>query len=131
MQGKIPLESIKNVPKDGGSRTDLARKFQLGCHKRFPDGFKDVYGRMAWEEVSPTITGGCISPSKGRFLHPSQNRSITLREAALLQTFPKDYYFSLKRGRFAVALMIGNALPPTFIKTHALAVKESLYVSSR
>jgi site-specific DNA-cytosine methylase len=74
----------------------------------------------------PTITGGCVNPSKGRFLHPSQDRSITLREAALLQSFPKGYRFSLSRGKFAAAAMIGNALPPAFVKRHALAVKKSL-----
>ena len=77
-------------------------------------------------DVSPTITGGCISPSKGRFLHPQQNRAITLREAALLQTFPKKYKFSLEKGKDSVALMIGNALPPEFIKRHALQFKKHL-----
>jgi len=106
---------IEKIPKDGGSRTDLTVKEQLECHKKC-DGFKDVYGRMAWDAQSPTITGGCINPSKGRFLHPDQNRAITLREAALLQSFPVDYSFSLKRGRYLVAEMIGNALPPEFMK---------------
>ena len=120
------MEMIKLVPKNGGSRTDLPVRFHLECHKNFPEGFKDVYGRMSWGKVAPTITGGCVSPSKGRFLHPSQNRSITLREAALLQTFPANYFFSLKNGKQGVALMIGNALPPEFIKQHALAIKRSL-----
>lgn len=117
---------ISLIPKNGGGRTDLPAKYQLACHKKCPDGFKDVYGRMKWEDVAPTITGGCVSPSKGRFLHPTQNRAITLREAALLQTFPRSYYFSLKRGKQGAALMIGNALPPTFIKRHALAIKRTL-----
>lgn len=120
------VEMIKRIPKNGGSRTDLPKKFHLPCHQKLPGGFKDVYGRMSWDEVAPTITGGCVSPSKGRFLHPSQNRSITLREAALLQSFPKSYYFSFKKGKQAVALMIGNALPPAFIKKHAMAIKKSL-----
>jgi DNA (cytosine-5)-methyltransferase 1 len=119
-------EMISKIPKNGGSRMDLPKKYHLPCHKKYPAGFKDVYGRMKWENVAPTITGGCISPSKGRFLHPSQNRSITLREAALLQSFPKNYFFSLNKGRQGVALMIGNALPPTFIKQHALAIKKTL-----
>lgn len=123
------LAMIKRIPKNGGSRTDLPAEFRLPCHIRNPNGFKDVYGRMAWGDVAPTITGGCISPSKGRFLHPTQNRSITLREAALLQTFPINYSFSLARGRQGVALMIGNALPPTFIKKHALAVRRSLRIN--
>ena len=120
------VEMIRRIPKNGGSRIDLPKKFHLPCHKKLPDGFKDVYGRMSWNEVAPTITGGCVSPSKGRFLHPYQNRSITLREAALLQSFPPDYYFSLDRGKHGVAVMIGNALPPAFIKRHALAIRKSL-----
>lgn len=109
---------IAMVPKNGGSRKDLPEEYQLDCHKR-TTGFRDVYGRMSWDSPSPTITGGCNNPSKGRFLHPEENRAITLREAALLQTFPKDYKFSLKSGKGGVAMMIGNALPPTFIEYHA------------
>ena len=71
---------IAEIPHDGGSRLDRGKRHQLKCH-RLCDGFKDVYGRMAWDDVSPTITGGCCNPSKGRFLHPTKNRSITLREA--------------------------------------------------
>ena len=112
------MRMIKRIPKDGGSRKDLGRNHQLACHQR-GNGFRDVYGRMAWNEVAPTITGGCCNPSKGRFLHPTHNRAITLREAALLQTFPRDYVFSLRRGKFAVAQMIGNALPPLFVRQQA------------
>lgn len=112
---------IRQIPKDGGSRSDLGEAFQLKCHRGF-DGFNDVYGRMAWDTVSPTITGGCCNPSKGRFLHPTKNRTITLREAALLQSFPPDYFFSLERGKFPAAQMIGNALPPEFIRRHALEI---------
>lgn len=115
------MKLIRDIPKDGGSRNDLGPARQLKCHSDF-DGFKDVYGRMAWNKVSPTITGGCCNPSKGRFLHPEHDRTITLREAAILQTFPPDYYFSLERGKFAVAQMIGNALPPEFIRRQALQV---------
>lgn len=116
---------IKKIPKDGGSRTDLLKRHQLRCHKKF-DGFRDVYGRMAWDDVSPTITGGCINPSKGRFLHPTKNRTITLREAALLQSFPMNYYISLDRGKYAAAALIGNALPPEFVRRQALSVKRYL-----
>jgi len=116
---------ISLVPKNGGSRTDLPEEYQLECHKR-TTGFRDVYGRMAWDQPSPTITGGCNNPSKGRFLHPEENRVITLREAALLQTFPKDYKFSFKSGKGGVAMMIGNALPPTFIEFHARSLRGHL-----
>ena len=109
---------IGRIPKDGGSRADLPKDDQLACHKRL-EGFWDVYGRMEWKKEAPTITGGCINPSKGRFLHPEEDRAITLREAALLQGFPKDYKFDLSRGRYPAAQMIGNAFPPKFAEHHA------------
>lgn len=105
------LEMISKVPHDGGSRLDLGEDQQLTCHTEF-DGFKDVYGRMAWDKVAPTITGGCASPSKGRFLHPDRDRVISLREAALLQGFPPGYSVPLTKGRYAAAELIGNAFPP-------------------
>ncbi|HJP93608.1 MAG TPA: DNA cytosine methyltransferase [Pyrinomonadaceae bacterium] len=120
------IKRIKQIPPNGGSRSALDKKAQLKCHKK-SDGFRDVYGRMAWDDVAPTITTGCFNPSKGRFLHPTRHRAITLREAALLQSFPKTYFFSLERGRIAVAEMIGNALPPEFIRRHAKNVARTLY----
>jgi DNA (cytosine-5)-methyltransferase 1 len=121
------VELIERIPKDGGSRRDLPEGWQLPCHEEC-DGFFDIYGRMAWDAVAPTITGGCVNPSKGRFLHPHQNRCITLREAALLQGFPRRYRLSLSRGKFEAARLIGNALPPEFIRRHAQSV--SRYLSS-
>jgi DNA (cytosine-5)-methyltransferase 1 len=112
------MRLIRRIPKNGGSRLDLKPKNQLNCHRKC-DGFKDVYGRMAWQEVAPTITSGCCNPSKGRFLHPVLNRAISLREAAILQTFPATYYFSIRRGKFPAAQMIGNALPPEFVRRQA------------
>jgi len=116
---------IALIPKDGGSRRDLPPELQLDCHKRCR-GFADVYGRMAWDDVAPTITGGCHSPSKGRFLHPSEDRAITLREAALLQGFPITYQFLVEHGRGAIASMIGNALPPPFVAAHAKTFAKAL-----
>ena len=115
------MQLIRRIPKDGGSRTDLPEEDQLDCHKRC-NGFKDVYGRMAWGDVSPTITSGCFNPSKGRFLHPEEDRAITMREAALLQGFPNTYKFPARSGKTIVATMIGNALPPPFIAAHARKV---------
>lgn len=116
---------ISAIPKDGGSRSSLPYEMQLACHQKI-NGFSDVYGRMRWDGVAPTITGGCTNPSKGRFLHPEHNRAISLREAALLQGFPQNYKFDLKHGKQAISLMIGNALPPAFISKHALAMASSL-----
>lgn len=116
---------IARVPKNGGSRDDLPHRYKLECHRRC-NGFKDVYGRMAWDKVAPTITGGCFNPSKGRFLHPEEDRAITLREAAILQGFPHDYLFPKIPGKTAVAEMIGNALPPEFVRRHAVQIKKAL-----
>lgn len=116
---------IRDIPKNGGSRTDLPRRRQLSCHLK-SGGFSDVYGRMAWNDVAPTITSGCFNPSKGRFLHPLFDRAITMREAARLQTFPQSYRFDIRAGKQAIALMIGNALPPEFIRRHALSVRRVL-----
>lgn len=81
---------------------------------------------MKWDDVAPTITSGCHNPSKGRFIHPMENRPITLREAALLQGFPKTYRFILEHGKEAIALMIGNALPPAFISAHSKVMLKEL-----
>ena len=119
---------IQHVPRDGGSRTDLPDELTLACHQRV-DGFKDVYGRLRWDEVASTITSGCINPSKGRFLHPEENRTITLREAAILQGFPPAYKFDMSKGKSSVAAIIGNALPPEFIRRHA--IKAQIYLARR
>lgn len=116
---------ISAIPKDGGSRKDLPERFHLECHKR-TNGFHDVYGRMSWNNVAPTITSGCTSPSKGRFLHPEKNRAITLREASILQGFPKDYIFISNHGKTSISLMIGNAFPPPLIRAQAKLIKAAL-----
>lgn len=116
---------IRAIPLNGGSRADLPAGLQLACHKR-TDGFRDVYGRMSWDAPSPTITSGCVNPSKGRFLHPTQHRAITLREAALLQGLPINYIFIPAHGKEAIAAMIGNALPPPFVAAHARCVRRAL-----
>ncbi|WP_216229298.1 MULTISPECIES: DNA cytosine methyltransferase [unclassified Polynucleobacter] len=105
---------IKLTPKNGGSWKDLPKEYVLNCHKKDGVGFNDVYGRLRWDDYSTTITGGCLNPSKGRFLHPEQNRVITPREAALLQSFPKTYKFPIDIPKHSLALLIGNALPPKF-----------------
>lgn len=120
-RSSVVRERIKRIPPDGGSRSSLPESLRLACHKR-SDGFKDVYGRMAWDSPSPTITTGCFNPSKGRFLHPEADRAITMREAALLQSFPRRYRFPHEIGKTKIATMIGNALPPTFIHRHAKAI---------
>lgn len=118
-------EIIRAIPKNGGSRDALPSRLQLDCHSRV-NGFADVYGRMRLDDVAPTITSGCHNPSKGRFIHPIEDRVISLREAALLQGFPLDYKFDVRHGKESIALMIGNALPPPMIAAHAQAFLETL-----
>lgn len=120
-------ELIESIPLDGGGRTDLPEERQLPCHRKC-NGFKDIYGRMSWKKPAPTITGGCINPSKGRFLHPNEHRAITLREAATLQGFSQSYQFDMSRGRYPVAQLIGNAFPPKFAELHAKVIKRSVGV---
>ncbi len=119
------VEMIRRIPSNGGSREDLPAKYRLACHERC-DGFHDVYGRMKWNEVSPTITSGFVNPSKGRFLHPRAHRTITVREAALLQSFPRSYWFPMEAGKYPVAEMIGNAIPPEFIRRQARGIADHL-----
>jgi len=116
---------IKATPPDGGSRKDIRGDFECQCHSQ-TTGYNDVYGRMSWDAVSPTITSGCHNPSKGRFLHPEEHRAITLREAALLQSFPPDYQFDISRGKEHVALQIGNAFPPLLIQPIASVLRSEL-----
>ncbi len=120
------MERIKMTPKNGGSRMDLPKEFELACHKDEEVGFTDVYGRLRWDDYSSTITGGCLNPSKGRFLHPTKNRAITAREAALLQTLPRTYKFPTNISKTSVSLLIGNALPPKFSCIQSANIKKHL-----
>lgn len=109
----ITLRRLSHIPKNGGSRFSLPKKLVLECHKDY-SGHPDVYGRMFWDQVAPTLTTGCTDVTRGRFAHPSQNRAITLREAARLQTFDDSYEFE---GTFSdIATQIGNAVPVRLIE---------------
>jgi len=119
------MTRIAQIPKNGGSRGDVGFDKQLKCHQKC-DGFKDVYGRMRWDKLAPTITSGCFNPSKGRFLHPSEDRPISIREASLLQSFPENYKFPSQFGITALAKLVGDALPPLFARHQALQIKAAL-----
>lgn len=100
---------IASVPHDGGSRDSFPDYLVLECHKKC-NGHKDVYGRMKYDAPAPTITTRCVSITNGRYGHPVEDRAITVREAARLQTFPDDFIFygnSLE----VDAKMVGNAVP--------------------
>lgn len=108
---KKNLERI-NAIGEGQGRDDLPQNLLADCHKIDSSiiGFRNVYGRMAWDEVAPTITARFDSFTRGKFGHPDQPRSISLREGALLQTFPLDFVF--EGNKVDVARQIGNAVPP-------------------
>jgi DNA (cytosine-5)-methyltransferase 1 len=109
----------------GRGWTGIPKKLRPVCHQNKAAGFSNVYGRMKWSEVSPSITGGCTTFSKGRFGHPSANRTISVREAALLQTFPTDYIFDTSYMEHACNI-IGNALPCDFAQVLAEACARAL-----
>ncbi len=94
----------------GGGRADLPPELRLACHERLEGtNATSIYGRMDPEQPSPTMTTRCTTPSCGRFIHPYENRGITLREAALLQSFPITYSF--KGSHQSIERQIGNAVP--------------------
>ena len=101
--------------KEGGNWQDWDESLWLECHKKESGkNFKSVYGRMKWNDVAPTMTTYCIGLSNGRFGHPEQDRAITLREAALIQSFPNDYKFiepNKEISNNVLARQIGNAVP--------------------
>ena len=96
------------------------------CHRSGYKGFTNTYGRMSWEQTPVTMTGGCTTPCKGRFGHPEKSRTtISVREAALIQTFPRGYRFQTDSME-AVCDMIGNAVPPMFARLTGQRIKEEL-----
>lgn len=112
--------------KPGKTWLTVSPSLRPSCHKGDYEGFTNVYGRMSWKLPSPTITGGCTTPCKGRFGHPDRRRlTISVREAATIQTFPKDYRFRSNKID-AVCDMIGNAVPPAYAKLVGAQVLRSL-----
>jgi len=103
------IEVFRSTPLNGGSRSQSNRI--LPCHQNGYGGHKDVYGRINPNQVGPTMTTGCFNPSKGRFLHPTENHGITIRHAARFQTFPDDFIFH--GGITAEGMQVGNAVPIT------------------
>ncbi|MBS9460998.1 DNA cytosine methyltransferase [Flagellimonas sp. 389] len=125
---KINLERLAMTPKDGGTRLAYVDNEELApkCHKGKKDSFKDIYGRMWWDRPAPTITTKFFSLSNGRFGHPEEDRAISLREGAILQSFPIDYVF--KTNSIAnTARMIGNAVPPKYATAIGKAIIENHY----
>lgn len=131
--GEINMRRLRATP-EGGSWKDWDEGLQLDCHKK--DGgrsFRAVYGRMSWDEPSPVITTQCLGIGNGRFGHPSQDRAISIREAAILQSFPPDFDFVPENDEvygLHLARQIGNAVPPRLGQAIARSIKMHLMAAA-
>ena len=116
---------ISHVP-EGGGRADIPPELRLPCHALDVDtvGHRAVYGRLSWDRPSGTITTKCNSFTRGRFAHPSEDRNISMREAARLQGFPDEFVFL--GGKVDVAHQVGNAVPPPLARQLGLALIAAL-----
>ena len=111
---KLNLKRIRTTSHNGGDRRSWPKALQPPCYNDH-DGHYDVYGRMFWNRPSPAITTRFVSYSNGRYGHPVQDRAISIREGAVLQSFPLNYkFYSDSQG--TIAKMIGNAVPPELAK---------------
>lgn len=111
------LRRMAKTRHNGGDRLGWANdsELQLKCFIGKDSSFKDTYGRMSWDKPAPTITTKFFSISNGRFGHPDEDRAVSLREGATLQSFPKTYVFKTN-GIAATAKLIGNAVPPEYAR---------------
>ncbi|MCP3391529.1 DNA cytosine methyltransferase [Bradyrhizobium sp. CCGB12] len=130
----INLKRIQ-ATREGGSWKDWDEELQLKCHKKQKGkSFRSVYGRMRWNEPSPVITTQCLGIGNGRFGHPLQDRGISIREAALLQSFPKKFLFAPAEqpiNQLVLARQIGNAVPVRLGRVIARAIKGHLKAASK
>lgn len=128
------LERIRNTP-EGGSWRDWPKRLQLKCHQRESGlTYPSVYGRMSWRALGPTITTQCYGLGNGRYGHPAQDRAISLREAAILQTFPEDYQFTGSADEITfkhVGKHIGNAVPVLLAKAIGDSIMSHVQKHSR
>ena len=114
------IRRYQAVPKDGGNRFQMQENLEraglghlvLPCFRRKPTGTTDVFGRLWWDRPAVTIRTEFYKPEKGRYLHPSEDRPITLREAARCMSFSDDFVFPALQSMTVVARQIGNAVPP-------------------
>jgi len=119
----LTLRRLKKVDKDGGNRLSFANdpELQLPCFVGKDNSFKDTFGRLWWDKPAPTITTKFFSVSNGRFVHPEENRALSIREGATLQSFPKTYKFT-GTSLAKLARLIGNAVPPEYAKRIGKAI---------
>ena len=125
----MSVERYRAIPNEGEGRFDLARRrpdLTPACWLRKKSGSTDVFGRLWWDRPAFTIRTEFYKPEKGRYLHPSEHRPITVREAARCQTFPDDFEFPLEQSMTSVAKQIGNAVPPRLAAAIAKALVDRL-----
>ncbi|WP_251844132.1 DNA cytosine methyltransferase [Enterococcus faecalis] len=126
---EVNLKRIKQS-KPGGTWKDWDEDLVLNCHKKGSGkSYTSVYGRMEWDKPAPTITTKFYGYGNGRFGHPVQDRAISLREGALLQTFPREYKFYDEKNSINIkdlGIFIGNAVPVNLAKAIGMSIKESL-----
>jgi DNA (cytosine-5)-methyltransferase 1 len=124
LQPQVAVRLNAAIP--GKTWLSLKKSVRPKCHRGDYNGFTNVYGRMSWQQTPVTMTGGCTTACKGRFGHPNKNRTtISVREAALIQTFPRGYKFDTDCME-AVCDMIGNAVPPKFAFVAGKCIQEEL-----
>jgi DNA (cytosine-5)-methyltransferase 1 len=117
----------QHVPRDGGNRFQMQASLDasgLGhlvpaCWRNKPSGTSDVFGRLYWNRPAFTIRTEFYKPEKGRYLHPAEDRPITIREAARCMSFPDDFVFPLDQKWTEIAKQIGNAVPPLLARAIA------------
>jgi DNA (cytosine-5)-methyltransferase 1 len=128
------VRRYKAVPRDGGDRFAMQRNLDragLGdlvprCWRDKPTGTTDVFGRLWWDKPALTIRTEFYKPEKGRYLHPSAHRPITLREAARCMSFPDNFVFPEEQAMTSVGRQIGNAVPPLLAQRIADALAVAL-----
>ncbi len=119
----LNLRRIKATPQDGGLRENWPDELKANSHRK-KQVFIDNYGRLTWNKLSSTITTKFNQYYSGRFGHPEQDRALSLREGALIQSFPKDYIFF--GSDYQVARQIGNAVPVNLSKAVAETFMKSI-----
>lgn len=124
--GPVNLERLRAIPHDGGSWISLRERHEHllipSMKRKKPGSFPDIYGRLAWDHPSPTITRECAHPGNGRYSHPEQDRLLSVREMALLQGFPADFVFE---GTLSSKYrQIGDAVPPVIAQKIASQIAQ-------
>lgn len=118
---QINIERLQEIRDNGGDKSTISENLKLECHKKENVSYTDTYGIIDSTKPAPTITSGCTIISKGRYCHPTQNRGLSVREAARLQSFDDNFEFVGNIGE--MSLQIGNAVPPKLAQASGRVIK--------